>query len=319
MKTKYIKLLWILITSVTLGFVSCSSEDDPVVIVEEEEVPVLSFENSDVEVVVRNSMSFDIKEGNGDYKVFSLNDDIVKVELADNKVTINGVSKGKTSVVVSDKSNQYKQISVNSYYDALVVDRAEANLKKSFGGTGTLKVTILEGNDNYVAESDNKEMATVSVNGDAITITGKAEGKVNITIKDGRGLEIVVPVTIKETLEPYNEDQKETLMNNRTLRYNFNNHNAVARVTKINTTEDGFNLMGWSMYNQYLKVYFPGDKSVGEKEGAKISYELWSPMFIDKPAYFEIIKNDGTFIWAVYSVVDNGKLVFGNFMQRIEL
>lgn len=129
MKTKYSKLFLFLIAGITLSFASCSSDDDTVI--EKEGTTQLEFEEEDVRVIIGSSTEINISAGNGDYKVFSLNEDIAKVELVDNKVVISGLSAGETAVVVSDQDNQYKNNSVVSYYDGIKTGVEEFDLKKT--------------------------------------------------------------------------------------------------------------------------------------------------------------------------------------------
>lgn len=80
------------------------------------------------------------------------------------------------------------------------------------------------------------------------------------------------------------------------------------------------NKYGWSVWSEYLTIWFSGDKTVGKKEKALLSqftYEDYTTQFTEEPAILEIIKNNGTKIWAVYSVLKADKLSYGYFCAKI--
>ncbi|MDD3909598.1 MAG: hypothetical protein PHN86_06555, partial [Proteiniphilum sp.] len=80
----------------------------------------------------------------------------------------------------------------------------------------------------------------------------------------------------------------------------------------------GRNLYGWDYYNfYYLKIYFSGDKEVGKKENASLVYRYGSTSISADHIDFEIIKNDGNKIWAVYSFIRLEVLHYGYFIQNI--
>lgn len=86
----------------------------------------------------------------------------------------------------------------------------------------------------------------------------------------------------------------------------------------LNRVENGRNLYGWDYFGfYYLKIYFAGDKAVGKKENASLAYYYSSTNISADAIDFEIIKNDGVKIWAVYSFVMDGKLRYGYFIQNI--
>lgn len=81
-----------------------------------------------------------------------------------------------------------------------------------------------------------------------------------------------------------------------------------------------YNMYGFDYYGyMYFKVWFVGDKTAGKKSSAKIQAKMtWGDNASSSDTLtFEIIKNDGTFIWAVYSFIQDNKLYYGNFCQKI--
>ena len=94
----HFKLLCAFAIALTCVFVSCSSDDDPIV----DETIDLTIAGEKVDIVVGGATIVSISSGNGDYKAFSLNEDIATVELVGNELQLTGVSSGETKIIVSD-------------------------------------------------------------------------------------------------------------------------------------------------------------------------------------------------------------------------
>ena len=317
MKTKYKNLLWILaISLITLGFSSCSSDDDDGVLIVEESSN-LTLAETDVRVVVGVTTTVDIIEGNGDYTAFSLNEDIATVEVVDNKININALTNGRTAIVVSDKNNNYKSIAMVSFYEEIILKEQNVEIKMRVGNNGTKKVTVLGGNGGYIATSEDPDIASVSVDKNDIVIVGKKEGTVNISIVDQLDVETMITATVVTTTKAYEGEELEELKNDSSQRFFFDG--SYSSNTPINTVEGEYNVYGWDYYGySYQKVYFKGDKSVEKKEDALFTFnEWWTPVHDRVPIDFEIVKNDGTLIWAIFSFIKNEKLFYGHFVRPV--
>ena len=317
MKTKYKNFLWILaISLITLGFSSCSSDDDDDVLIVEESSN-LTLAETDVRVVVGVTTTVDIIEGNGDYTAFSLNEDIATVELVDNKININALTNGRTAIVVSDKNNNYKSIAMVSFYEEIILTEQNVEFKMRVGNNGTKKVTVLGGNGGYMATSEDPNIASVSVDKNEIIIVGKKEGTVNISIVDQLDVETMITVTVVTTTKAYEGEELEELKNNSSQRFFFDG--SYSSNTPINTVEGEYSVYGWDYFGySYQKVYFKGDKSVEKKEDALFTFnEWWTPVHDRVPIDFEIVKNDGTLIWAIFSFIKNEKLFYGHFVRPV--
>ena len=322
MKTKYKNLLWILaISLITLGFSSCSSDDDDVLIVEESSN--LTLAETDVRVVVGVTTTVDIIEGNGDYTAFSLNEDIATVELVDNKININALTNGRTTIVVSDKNNNYKSIAMVSFYEEIILKEQNVEIKMRVGNNGTKKVTVLGGNGGYIATSEDPDIASVSVEKNDIIIVGKKEGTVNISIVDQLDVETMITATVVTTTKAYEGEELEELKNDSSQRFffdgSYSTDGSYSSNIPINTVEGEYNVYGWDYYGySYQKVYFKGDKSVGKKEDALFTFNEWrTPVHDRVPIDFEIVKNDGVSFWAIFSFIQNGKLFYGYFVRPL--
>lgn len=316
----YNKLLLLLFAALPLSITSCSEDEEST---SATEVPKLALEQESLEVKVGEKTTLKIKEGGGEYKAFSLNENIAKVEMADHSLIVEGVVNGETSLIISDNDNCYQRVAVSSYYDKLIVNKETVDIKVLLGsGAKSTIVKVMQGNGGYKASSDSEDV-TVSVSNNDITVKalGK-EGSATITVTDSRGLTVLIPVQVTSTTEPYDEEELSSIKDNTTLRFYYDNktvNNGQSSYTILNSKEENLNLYGWDYWGGYqvLKIYFPGDHSVGEKPDSKLSSKTYSENIENQPIKFEIIKNDGTMIWAVYSFVKNDKVYFGHFCQNI--
>ena len=317
MKTKNILGL-LLMAAFSIGVTSCSSEDDPI---EVKEVTTLTPEVNDLKIVVGKSTELKLTKGNGDYKAFSLNPEIADVKIENGKILVEAKKNGNTAIVLSDQSNQFKKVSIASYYENIITDKEVIDIKMPIGNPKTAAVTITGGNDGYSVTSD-KDILSTSVEKNIVTIIARKEGTANITIKDAFGLTKVITVNITTTDIAFEERDLEIIKAEATSRHifinNIHRNNDNKWYKNLNSIENGLNLYGFDYYNyQYIKLYFSGDKTLGVKANAKITCEWNDFSFTDQPIKLEIIKNDGTKIWAVYSFVKDGKLYFGHFCQNI--
>lgn len=316
MKTKN-KLFALLSVILPLAITGCDN-DAPSTI----EIPEMTISEKEIKVKIGNDVNVDVIPGGGEYKVFSLNEEIAKAQLANNKLTVQGITIGKTSLIISDNDNCYERLAVMVYqYDAIKVEQQEVALKFPLGNPKQATINILEGNGNYTISSDNK-VVEASVIGSIITI--KAIGKngvANLTVTDASGFQAFIRVQAEASMIPYDEAELEDIKTDQTLRYVFDGgviKNASTSYSLLNKKEGDLNLYGWDYYNYYyLKIYFAGDKEIGEKSESKLTQKNSSSSFSNEPIKFEIIKNDGTKIWATYSVVKGEKLYFGHFCQQI--
>lgn len=316
MKTKYKNLLNLLFISfIILGFYSCSSDDDIVV----EESSSLTLTETEVRVVVDKTSTIDITEGNGEYTAFSLNEDIATVELVDNKINIYALASGKTSIIVSDKNSDYKIIPILSFYDEIELRDNNIEVKKRLGHNGTKEVTIIRGNGGYKVTSENPKLVAVNIENNNIVIVGKKEGTVKISIEDQFDVQTTISVTVISTINAYEDEELEDLLKDSSQRFYFDESFSASYYKNIKTVEDEYNVYGWDYYSYgHQKVYFKGDKGVGKKAGSLFSYNDWSGIVYEKqPINFEIVKNDGTLIWAIFSFIKNEKLLYGHFVRPI--
>lgn len=242
------------------------------------------------------------------------------MELEGNVVKLSALSKGRTSVIISDKNSQYKELGVVAFYDVLEIETTEVNVKMPLGHPKTIRIPITKGNGGYEVSVESEIVSATIENDSEIVFVATKEGEATVKLTDSYGLTLDIPVTISTTTIPYDNKELEDIKADDTNRYVFNAKNIDGSWYQyMNTTEGDLNLYGWDYYGyMYFKLYFGGDKSVGEKSDAKMVSKLsWGDPEVNESIKFEIIKNDGTKIWAVYSYIKDETLNFGHFCQDI--
>ena len=316
MNIKY-KLILFAIAISSISFISCKDDKEDIIPVE---IPELELGKSTIDISVDSTAIVNITQGAGEYQVFSLNSDIVKAELLDNKIYIKGVTNGTTSILVSDKNNEFRQIKVVSHYDAIKLANNSVSITMKLGYDTQTSLKILGGNGPYIAKSDTN-IVDASISGDSIIqIVAHKKGIANIKVSDSYGLSTNVTVKVETTTIPYSEDELNSIKSDATSRFFFYGYSYLpssssSGFTFVNTVESGKNIYGWTLYSYYMKFYFSGDNNLGIKSDATFGfrYYAYSTIFKDEPVNLEIIKNDGTKIWATFSFVKNEKLYYGYF------
>lgn len=310
----------LLIIALPLGFTACDDDDDENVLPPVADVPELIIDKISIDIEIDKIGEVKISQGGGEYHAFSSNPDVVSVELENNILKLNALSRGRTSVIISDKNSQYKELNVVAFYNVLAVKTAEIIVEMPLGHPKTMRIPITKGNGDYKVSIESEIVSAKIENDSEIVVVATKEGKATIILTDSYGLQLEIPVTISTTTIPYNATELEAIKADETKRYEFNANNVDrSYYTYMNTKEGDLNLYGWDYYGyMYFKLYFGGDKSEGMKANAKIVSKLsWGSSEINEAIEFEIIKNDGTKIWAVYSFVKDEKLNFGHFCQDI--
>lgn len=321
MKTKYYFLLFSLASFIFMG---CSKDDDKNSLTGTESA--LKIDKEAIELKTEEKAIIHITDGNGDYNAFSLNEDVAVATLNNDQLEIVGKAIGNTYIIIADKNTQLKLLPVNVFkYDVLKLDSTSIDFEFIPGSSRFKEVKIVEGNGNYTAVSADENVATVVVKDSFVVITPRGlGGKTEIVVTDASNRSATISVNAVPQFKPYTKEQLEAIKSeNRTPLFIFEGKRRESYWPIINGKEDGMNLSGFAFYTyNILKIWYPGDKSVGEYKGGKILYKNLpytgqsSDGAIDL-TYFEIIKNDGEKIWAVFSVLDNNILRGGYFILNI--
>lgn len=323
---KKYKIIFLIIGLIfTILFWGCSDDKDGVEPPINEEFPELQFDSKTALIKVgnENKYTLDIKQGGGEYNVFSLDEKVAKAEVVDNKVIIEGVANGMTSIVVSDKSGSYRKLPVRVYtFDKVELDTYNLNLITKLGNAGSVTTTILSGNGQYKAIADDPDIA-ISILDDGMIMIGAIseidDQIINITVTDVSGFSASIALTIESTLIPFTDGELDEIKRDKTRRYNINERTInQSYFSYYNEIDNGQQLYGFDYYSwYYYKLWYTGDKSVGKKENARFSYNYSGPSYADEPVDFEIIKNDGENIWGIISFVKDNVLQYGYFCDKI--
>lgn len=333
------KLFLILFSILTTCMVGCSDDDDNLPGMDNP-VPELKLENESVKVIIgsENKLALKIEQGGGGYNAFSLDESVATVEIDGSTVTIEGLMNGKTSVIVSDDNGYYRKIDVWACMtdSHISLSTHELNMVSLLGHTCSETVEILLGNGFYTVSSDNDNILASLTKEGKIKISGNSKRSVEtatVTVTDWSGLTGTIEVSLSSKLEPYTDEELEAIKQNPAVRYNYDKVNLIPAyllnyTNYINTVENGKQVYGWVVpdYNYSFKLYYLGDKSVGKKENSTLSAMFFANdengnvggMFNGEPVTLEIIKNDGTHIWGIYSYVKNEKLHYGYFCDTVD-
>lgn len=121
------------------------------------------------------------------------------VTVDDNGV-ITGIGEGKATITaeVGDEINTTKSITVYRHTESIVFDKQELKLK--LNEEQTLKVTISPESNEYLFESDNEMVATISYDG---KVTAKGYGKVKIVAKTEDNEEAICNVIVSVTVPDF--------------------------------------------------------------------------------------------------------------------
>ncbi|NDV69911.1 hypothetical protein [Dysgonomonas sp. 25] len=319
MKIKYALLS--LLVMLSIGLVSCSSDDDNGPVSD----PVIKLSSDTAMVIVDETMVLDIVSGNGGYTVFSTDETIATATIDGDRLTILSTGLGRTSVVIMDEKSEIKVLPVISYYDELlIVDGNRLDFGFFLGDRGVYTVDVLKGNPGYTVVSDNEAEIEVSTSGNKITVSlvdGLTAATANITVTDALGLTSTFAVSATGTTFPYNESEQEEIMAMNTSPYVVYKGSKVPYLNALENTPGVENLSGLNYYGvYYVRLYYPGDRSVGEYTGAQIAYYYYPTNSGGRLnlEHFKIIKNDGDKIWMIFSLYDeNNQLQRGFFIHDL--
>lgn len=331
MDMKILNKIAVVLLSVLLpvGFAGCSDDE---VISNEDKAPdfIIGQDVVKVKIGSENKVTLNVEQGGGEYNAFILDENIAKMEMVDGSIHIEGIVNGQTSLIVSDKYNRYRRIPISVYtVDALQLGKQEMEIVTRLGYPGTLETTILSGNGGYKVSSDNSavEISLDEVGLIYITATSKKEDyTANITVTDCSGLSAKITVNVKATLIPFSDEELEDIMSKTEWIYVLNDKQEGWGDEPVREKlENGKIRYGWidEFWGRiYGLMYFDflGGTEVGEKEEAVLTYQEGKLFTFEKqPVVLEVIKNDGTNLWVVYSFVNEReeKLYYGYFCDEL--
>ena len=146
-----------------------------------------------------NSKEVSILSGNGGYQVTSSDEGVATAVFNESgKVLITAVAAGHTVVTVTDADGKTASLEVTVAKGALEV----ADITDRVWKVGeTSSIEILSGNPEYTVEISDESIATATIEGNSIKVTGVTKGDVTLTVTDGMGLQQTMIVRVREGLK----------------------------------------------------------------------------------------------------------------------
>ena len=362
---KYYSFFVAAVFALSTVFISCGNDtEEP----EDPRIPELEVSADNILVQADGSFNLQITSGGGEFRAFSLNDDIATVRVSGNTVTVEGVANGQTALVVSDSNGLFKRVPIVVYTtNQFVLEHTQLTLVTRVGRASrpadNPTTTILSSNgglagmpnEGFLIDIDRPNLPHAALNvtivnvvgvddnGDetitpTITVSGTSALEpftAYVTITDISGFSSqVLEVTVEPTVVPFNEEELAMpafLATARRYHVSMNGSlwgsNASAGIGTpmwINRIEDGQQLFGYDSTFAFVwfRLWWTGDTSVGVKADGRFTHARQNTIYPDireiVPATFvEVVRNDGTRIWVVWSIVHEGQLRWGYFVDYI--
>ena len=168
--------------------VSCSHDD-------EKPAAMLKFNPFKAEVQVGATTSVAITGGTAPYTVKAGNEKVATATVDKNIITVTGVKKGTTSILVTDKNKLSRQLPVIVKNKEAALDFDKKTLHIAVGKEDV--VVVIGGVSPYIATVKDPNIATASVKGANITIKGLKAGTTTVVITDKNKLSGMITVTVK--------------------------------------------------------------------------------------------------------------------------
>lgn len=152
-----------------------------------------------IEAGANNTFTATILGGDGNYSIQKNPDDtIASADIANENLIVLGNQNGATSLDIKDHSKPAaKHAHISIIVGASGISVAPQNIPVSVGNTAS--AIISGGNGNYsvgTQSNDSLAIATASVSGNKLSITGVAPGETKVTVQDSSDSATIVDVTI---------------------------------------------------------------------------------------------------------------------------
>jgi hypothetical protein len=310
------------------GLAACS-DDDKKIEIETPQSPKLELGIESLKVKNGADQTVEIKQGGGDYNVFSLDPDVATAELSGEQLQIHGVADGMTAIIISDNGGYYKKVPVSVYtYDGLTFDTSELEITALLGKVAMGTANVTQGNGGYfITSSDARVTAMIADNGEiAVSATTKPDDyEATLTVTDKSGFTATLTVRVKASLEPFTEEDLAELKASDTRTYTLDGSQSTYMNygTSLNAVgEDGTIVYGWeyapiSWLKYSYKLSFKGENTVGKKSDARLVYSMYGGTSYDEPVDLEIIQINDTHVWGVFTFVKDDVLHYGYFCDTI--
>ena len=315
-------MLLLLSVLLPMGFTGCS-DDDEIPAVDNSTELEIGVESLRVKVGDENKTTLNIKQGNGEYNAFALDTAIAKAYVENEQIVVEGISNGATLIVVSDKGGFYRKVPVSIYTtDVLTLEKSEVALITKLGHVGTFETHVVLGNGGYTVKSDNPAVSAIITEEGEVTISAKSKPEAytaTLTITDWTALSATVKVSVSATTKAFTEEELAVIKADGTRRYYLDgkSDSYMSWGTSINSeNENGDVIYGWQYYTYSLyKLSFKGGKTVGKKTEGLFNAKGGLGTY-NESIDLEIIQNDGTNVWGIFTFTKDEVLHYGYFCDK---
>ena len=149
-----------------------------------------------VTVAIDATPEYGISGGAAPYTATSSNTSVAKVAVTGSNLKVTGVSAGSASIVVRDSAGATVNIAVTVPNTTTVALYTTAPSSFTVASASKTVYTVGGGTSPYTAVSDNTSIASVSLSGGSLEVSGVAIGKAMITIRDNAGSILTVSVSV---------------------------------------------------------------------------------------------------------------------------
>ena len=121
--------------------------------------------------------------GNGEYDIFNGNEKVTKVTLEGEKLTIEAIGAGESTIIVTDKKTGNTapiEVTVWARLSIAIIGNIDLEV-----GDKT-NVRIMSGNNDYTLDSDYPKVATPTLIGEFVSVEALSAGKATITVTDNK-------------------------------------------------------------------------------------------------------------------------------------
>ena len=158
-------------------------------------VPPLDASETSLSLTIGSTGTCTISGGVTPYSASSGDTAVATVSINDSTLTVTGVSAGTTTVTVSDNASDSVTVAVTV---APALSVSPTNLSLSTGTTNTCAIS--GGIAPYGVVSSNTTVATATISGSTLSVTGVAAGPATITVSDSDAGSVTVAVAVTPAL-----------------------------------------------------------------------------------------------------------------------
>ena len=175
----------------------------------------LVLSEQEVAVDVDATVAIEVLAGNGNYVIKSKDDKIATAQVIGSQIEIQGISAGKTSLILTDWAKKSTTLEVLVNYiptDELILNKTSASVDEG----GFTSFSVFQGNGNshmdYTIESSDEGVAIVAeVLDDSFKVQGVSVGEATFTITDKKGLTTTFTLKVQPILHDLVLDVEDIL------------------------------------------------------------------------------------------------------------